>query len=289
MSERVLICTDLDRTLLPNGSQAESPGARRRFAALAARAETTLVYVTGRYRALVEKAIASYNLPLPDFLIGDVGTTIYESTKTGWRHWPDWDEEIARDWQSMGHSALKALFLDLGELRLQESAKQNRFKLSYYVPLYADRQRLLSTMRERLAAQDVHADLIWSVDEPAGIGLLDVVPASATKFHAMEFLMRRLGFTPENTVFCGDSGNDLPVLTSPIHSVLVANATAEVRREARQLAEKRGTSDSLYIAGGNFMGMNGNYSAGILEGITHFLPHTQAWWADAGTDEETGS
>jgi hypothetical protein len=25
------------------------------------------------------------------------------------------------------------------------------------------------------------------------------------------------------------------------------------------------------------MGMNGNYSAGILEGIAHFLPQTRAW------------
>jgi len=285
MPDRILICTDLDRTLLPNGSQAESPGARRRFAALAARPETTLVYVTGRYRALVEKAIASYNLPLPDFLIGDVGTTIYELSKRGWRYWPDWDEEIARDWRTMGHSALKTLFLDLAELRLQESAKQNRFKLSYYVPLYVDREKLLQTMQERLGSEAVRADLIWSVDEPAGIGLLDVVPASATKFHAVEFLMRRLGFTTENTVFCGDSGNDLPVLTSPIHSVLVANATAEVCREARQSAQQQGTSEALYIARGDFMGMNGNYSAGILEGIAHFLPHTRAWWADAETEE----
>ena len=58
MSERLLICTDLDRTLLPNGVQPESPGARRRFAALASRPEVTLVYVTGRHRALVEQAIS---------------------------------------------------------------------------------------------------------------------------------------------------------------------------------------------------------------------------------------
>ena len=33
-----LICTDLDRTLIPNGPQSESPGARQAFSALAAMA-----------------------------------------------------------------------------------------------------------------------------------------------------------------------------------------------------------------------------------------------------------
>ncbi|MCI5126782.1 MAG: haloacid dehalogenase, partial [Candidatus Electrothrix sp. AR5] len=32
---KLLVCTDLDRTLLPNGPQPESPGARPAFAALA--------------------------------------------------------------------------------------------------------------------------------------------------------------------------------------------------------------------------------------------------------------
>jgi len=34
MNGRLLICTVLDHTLIPNGSQPESPGARRTFTAL---------------------------------------------------------------------------------------------------------------------------------------------------------------------------------------------------------------------------------------------------------------
>ncbi|NNJ94540.1 MAG: haloacid dehalogenase, partial [Halobacteria archaeon] len=77
MSGPLLICTDLDRTLIPNGPQSESPAARERFSELAARPEVTLAYVSGRHRALIERAIVNYRLPLPDFVIGDVGTTIY--------------------------------------------------------------------------------------------------------------------------------------------------------------------------------------------------------------------
>ena len=73
-------------------------------------------------------------------------------------------------------------------------------------------------------------------------------------------------------VFCGDSGNDIEVLVSPIRAVLVANAQPQVREEAVRLAAAGGHSDRLYIANGGFLGMNGNYSAGILEGIEHFHP-----------------
>ena len=277
MNDALLLCTDLDRTLLPNGSQPESLDARERFARFAGRSEVRLAYVTGRHLALVEKAITNYVLPRPDFVIADVGTSLYESANDSWRRSADWDEQFASEWGGMDHAAIRLLFSDMHDLQLQEAAKQSRYKLSFYLPLYTDRRALLPAMQQRLERHDVKASLIWSIDDPAGIALLDVVPQSATKFHAIEYLMRREGFTPENTVFAGDSGNDLPVLCSALRTILVANATADVREEALQLSAYHGTSDSLYVAKGEFMGMNGNYSAGILEGVAHFLPQTRAW------------
>jgi hypothetical protein len=87
--------------------------------------------------------------------------------------------------------------------------------------------------------------------------------------------MEQLGFSLANTIFAGDSGNDLAVLASPIRSVLVANASDAVRQEARQLALNMGEIDALYIAKGGLLQMNGNYSAGILEGIVHYMPETR--------------
>jgi sucrose-6F-phosphate phosphohydrolase len=280
MNGAILICTDLDRTLLPNGNQPESHDARRRFASFAARKEVTLAYVTGRHLALVEKAIANFVLPRPDFVIADVGTSLYESAEDCWLRRADWDEQFASEWGGMDHTAIRLLFADLIELQLQGAARQSRYKLSFYVPLYTDKHTLLPAMQQRLERQRVRASLIWSIDDPAGIALLDVVPESATKFHAIEYLMRREGFAPENTVFAGDSGNDLPVLSSSLLTILVANATGDVRDEVLQLSAARGTSDSLYLAKGDFMGMNGNYSAGILEGVAHFLPQTCAWMGE---------
>ncbi|GAB1234429.1 hypothetical protein UT5_08230 [Ferrigenium sp. UT5] len=74
---RHLLCSDLDRTLIPNGVQPESPGARNIFRRLVARDDVQLAYVSGRHRELIAQAIAEYDLPEPDFVIADVGTTLY--------------------------------------------------------------------------------------------------------------------------------------------------------------------------------------------------------------------
>lgn len=269
---RLLICTDLDRTLIPNGPQPESPKARALFRRLVSREEVTLAYVSGRHRALIEQAIAEFDLPQPDFAIADVGSTIYQADETGWRQWDRWDAHIAPDWRGLTHDELYQLLDGFPGLRLQEQEKQNRHKLSFYLPLDVPVQALIRDMEAQLAQAGIRANLIWSIDEPAGLGLLDILPASANKLHAIHFLMEQKGFQHENTVFSGDSGNDLDVLLSDIQAVLVANADAEVR-QAAAAARK----DALYLARGGYLGMNGNYSAGILEGVAHYRPDVDAW------------
>lgn len=272
MVDPILICTDLDRTLIPNGDSPEPDDARPRFRKLVARPEVTLAYVSGRHKGLVEEAIADYTLPQADFVISDVGTTIYVVNEGRWDIWQEWHDEIAPDWGGLCHADLLDLFSDIGELDLQEAEKQNIFKLSYYVELSVDKGRLLSRMQERLVQQGVRASLVWSIDDPRQVGLLDVLPEGATKLHAIRFLMQKKRFSPARTVFSGDSGNDIPVLASDIRSTLVANASEAVREEALYMAELYGHLPSLYLARGTGPGHNGNYADGILEGIHHFIP-----------------
>ncbi len=278
MSERLLLCTDLDRTLIPNGPQPESPGARRCFALLAARPEITLAYVSGRHRALVEQAVTTYRLPVPEFVISDVGTTIYRvGEQHCWQNLASWEEQIGRDWAGYTHDGVMALLKDVPSLRMQELSKQNRLKVSYYLPLYQDIDILSARIRERLERAGLKARLVWSVDDIADIGLLDVLPEAASKRHAIEALMELQGFGLGDTVFCGDSGNDMEVLISPIPAVLVSNSRADVKRLAREMASEAGTADRLYTARGGFLGMNGNYAGGMLEGIAHYHPQVRAW------------
>ena len=277
MHNRILICTDLDRTLLPNGEQPESPQARALFRKLSQHPDVDIAYVTGRHKALVVEAIEEFDVPVPNFVLGDVGSTIYEINNGDWQLWQQWQDEIAPLWGGFKHDQLAELFSDIDILKQQEAEKQNTFKLSYYAPEDCNLEALLAEMQQRLQQHGIRASLIWSIDDLKHIGLLDVLPENATKLHAIEFLIEKKDYSAQNTLFAGDSGNDLPVLASPINSVLVANARDDVRQQALELARQQNTNKHLYLACGDFMDMNGNYSAGILEGAAHFIPAIRQW------------
>jgi sucrose-6-phosphatase len=270
---RILLACDLDRTLLPNGPQPESPQARALFRGVCAQPEIALVYVTGRDRSRIEAAMEEYALPRPRFVIGDVGASLYRIDDDDWQLQEDWRQVILPDWSGRGHAELAAILRDLPALRLQEPSRQGECKLSFYAPPLQPPAGLLSEVRERLKDSGVRVNLIWSIDETTRTGLLDILPASAGKLHALEFLRERLGIPLTRTVFAGDSGNDLEVLISDVPSVLVANAPLDVVAHAATRADPA----KLYLAYGGFLGMNGHYSAGVLEGLAHFIPETRAW------------
>lgn len=281
-----LLGTDLDRTLLPNGPEPESPEARALFRDFCEQSSVTLAYISGRDRTLVERAIYAFSLPRPQFVISDVGTNIYDLRSGDWQLLESWHQHIGQDWQHLSRDALFRVFASVRELRLQEMSKQNTWKLSYYFNLQNDQFELDKALRQLLINKKVPANLVWSIDEPAGIGLLDILPPRADKYHALSFLCELLDIGQDEVLYAGDSGNDLPLLASAFPSVLVANALPGVREEAQRLALIEGNEDRLYLAQGGYLGMNGNYSAGILEGLAHFFPQSLHQALPSGPDHD---
>jgi sucrose-6F-phosphate phosphohydrolase len=276
----ILLCSDLDRTLIPNGAEAESSQARPLFARLVSHPQLRLAYVSGRDQSLVKEAIAVYDLPEPDFVIGDVGTTLYFIHGNRWRMNKAWQHEISRDWDGRGHDDIKELLSDLigKEIELQAEDKQNRYKVSFYTDPSVAHQKLKQKITDRLDKQQIATHIIWSRDDAAKRGLLDILPRKANKLRAIQFLMKEKSFDRSDTVFAGDSGNDVDVLISGLQAILVKNATDDVREAALDRLSEDGTGDRLYLARGNFMGMNGNYAAGVLEGMVHFFPDVKNWF-----------
>ena len=299
---KLLLCSDLDRTLIPNGNAPESNAARALLRSLVGRKILDVCYVSGRSVPLIRDAIGEFSLPSPQVVIGDVGATIADVTSDAnadankhtnkqWQTWSAWHDHLAENWKGRDAWALKALLEPLTTrlgIRSQEDANQNTFKLSYYTPNPFD-QTQLSVLEDTLQQHGFASRLIWSVDEAIDTGLLDVLPARASKFHAIEFFLARhpLGqhHSQNSVVFAGDSGNDLAALTSHLNAVLVANAAADVRKQAQHDVANEQT---LYLARGDFLGMNGNYSAGVLEGLAHYHPDLrnvmQTILADINTD-----
>jgi len=278
MVKPLLLCCDLDRTVLPNGLQPQSPQAMDQFKAFAAHPDVTIAYVTGRNRALTESAIIKWDLPRPAVVATDVGSTIYTiGPSQKWEPWQDWYDIIKQDWNGKSIQDMAIALNDIPSIALQPDDRQTEFKLCYVAPPESNAQELQSEIQRRLADMRVRADVIWSIDETIPIGLIDIVPCRATKLGAIQHIMSRLGFDLENTMFAGDSGNDLPALTSPIKAVLVKNATADVRETALKLSKENHETDTLYLAHGGFHDMNGMYTAGILEGVNHFFPEYGAY------------
>ncbi len=264
---RRLICTDLDRTLISNGPHRISPNAKQYFEQLVQKEHLTLSYVTGRHRNSIEQAIVEYHLPIPNYVVADVGTTIYQVDSNGWHRWESWSKHLAQEWVGVDRCELIESLIRIPEVSLQEPEKQAEFKLSFYVPMHLDPVSTSADIESILKRFEVRSNLIWSVDEIACVRLLDVIPARANKLHAIRYLMRECSFNLHNTLFAGDSGNDIDVLESDIPAVLVANASSEMKSWAG-----RSKSNSLYVAKGGLLDMNGNYCAGIVEGIIHYWP-----------------
>lgn len=274
-----LLCTDLDRTLVPNGEQPESPLARPLLWHLLRSHTVALAYVSGRDLQRVLTAVNDFDLQRPDVIVADVGTSIYVPLDNGWQLQAEWQSQIAQDWNGLDSEGIRATLDTFSELENQEDDRQTRFKRSYYLPRELDGKALRQRLEDHLRGQGVKASLVLSDDPEKGIQLLDVLPRHATKVDAIRHVQKMMGVNDDLTLFSGDSGNDVTALASSFPSVTVRNADAATRDAVRLLAAHSGTEatthqaeGALAVAGGHEL--NGNYAAGIVEGLLHF---NSAW------------
>jgi sucrose-6F-phosphate phosphohydrolase len=272
MSEPWIICTDLDRTLLPNGEQVESTQARARFRALAADPNIIVVYASGRDYQLVEAAIEQWELPYPDYLIADVGSTIYSRNDGTWTKWESWRQQLSQNWVGLSRQQIFDQLPKLDGLKLQPEHQQGEFKLSFIIEPTSHLDLISSNLTKALAGLGIDCNCIPSINEHEDHGLIDILPANANKLLAIRFLMQTQGFNPEKLLYSGDSGNDMEVLASEFKSVLVANATDEIKQMALLQAQRLGNRERLYIATGHASDHNGCYASGIIEGFNYFFP-----------------
>ncbi len=265
-----LICSDLDGTLIPSGYCAESHRALRTFARLISKHEIQLAYVSGRDHRLVQQVIDEYQLPAPDYVISDVGSSIYACHEHNWTLIQDWHHHIGPDWGGRDALDIAAFFAEAPGLILQEDAHQGRYKLSFYAPLEVDQSALMWHVQELAGEHQLAVSLIYSVDHGKHIGLLDILPAAANKLAAIRYLMNLLRLDTDEVLFAGDSGNDMDVLSSELPAVLVANAHDSVRRQALRMARQAGYCGQLYVARG--VSGDGRYANGVIEGIQFYFP-----------------
>lgn len=262
-----ILATDLDRTLLPNGSWQADDDAIRLFNELTEKHDVLVVYVTGRNLDLTEKAIAQYGVRHPHVLIGDVGTTIREYREGDWEFDEGWETHVRHSSPGWDNAGIRSALTGISGLVEQEPEHLNVFKQSYYVE-HENRQQILQIVDERIGGRFDEV-AIYSYDSQNGKGLLDVLPNSATKQTALEFLTEQQKLEKDEVVFCGDSGNDIFPLTAGFCGVLVRNADQQLIENVQAAMEQDSTLE-VYFARGGFHGLNGYYTSGVIEGAFHY-------------------
>ena len=258
-----ILATDMDRTLLPNGSWESDANAIGLFNQLTQDSGVLVVYVTGRNLNLTEGAIREYGVRYPDVLIGDVGTSIRKYENGEWAFDDGWLAHVRRASPRWDATVIKAAVADIDGLREQEPEHLNPFKQSYYVD-HTRKEEILSAVDLRVKGRFDEV-IVYSFDSLDGKGLLDFLPESATKQTALEYVCEEFECRQQNVVYCGDSGNDVFPLTAGFCGVLVRNADEQLVEDVRT-AMAANKALKVYFARGGFMGLNGYYTSGVIEG-----------------------
>lgn len=240
MSHQHLLVTDIDGTLLRDGEA--TPGLKLiKRLVKAHESAVALVYATGRSidstLDLVEQGI----LPSPKAIAPFVGTELWFPD---WHHSSEYENEISAQW-----NAQEILFWAerVFRLRRQEARFQSDHKLSFYL----DNHSKLYDFETFLASKNLKAKVVYSCGK-----YLDIIPIRAGKANAVKFLSQLWNIPPSNILTCGDSGNDIDMLTDPnTCNVAVGNLEQELKRLA-------GT--------GRFYVAELPYAAGVLEGAVAF-------------------
>ncbi|MFW5853133.1 MAG: HAD-IIB family hydrolase [Patescibacteria group bacterium] len=263
----ILLATDLDRTLLPNGSEPDSGHLHILFNSLKSK-NIKLAYVSGRNLPLLQTALKKYSLPLPDIFIGAVGTEIYQKNKDQLIPDPLWPEYVINNSPNWDDAWIRQNIKE-PEINLQEPEVQNPFKVSFYCSTNEQIDNLIKKIKSKLETKHISAKTVYSFDPLKKIGLLDILPAITSKVGAIEYIRQQLQLTKDQVIYCGDSGNDIHPLTAGYKSIMVKNVDQQTRQAVTTHHQNNKTEHLLYQSQGGVVG-NGHYASGILEGLIHF-------------------
>ncbi|WP_162006851.1 HAD-IIB family hydrolase [Roseimaritima sediminicola] len=264
-----VLATDLDGTFIPLDDQPHNRDALGELARVLRERRLQLVFVTGRHFASVTQAIEQYQLPRPQWIICDVGTSLYAAdTDASFHPVTAYARHLQQRVGEITVDVLREQLSAITGLRLQEPEKQGPFKLSYY----ADANQLDPLVAQIQASLDSSAapyNVIASVDPFNNDGLIDLLPAGVSKAHGLSFWAGQQGLDEQAILFAGDSGNDLAALTAGYRSILVRNAADAVRQQVRTVHQQQGWENRLYTA-------QQTATSGVLEGVRHYLESQRA-------------
>lgn len=243
----IYLFTDLDGTFIPEDNDSEI--ALNTFKKFINDKKMKIVYVTGRNIQETKSAIKMYNLPEPYAMVCDVGTTIYYKKAFKFIKDASYVNHLKTIVNLCKTKKIRSIFKNRNELTLQEFRKQRQFKISYYFK----RGNLdLNLIKDKL--KEIPWDIIVSYTNN-GVGLLDIIPRNISKLSAVNWITHKFS-NKDQIIFAGDSGNDMKIFESKIDSIVVKNASDEIKT-------KLDKKNNIYIS-------SKKYTRGVLDGYVYY-------------------
>lgn len=198
---------------------------------------------TGRRLDGAMNLIERLSLPRPDLIETDSGTQLHY----GPRLTADlsWRKQIGFAWEPQ---RVREVLDPLPGVNLQDDESQSEFKVSYQIdPEVSPSQR---DIKKALREVGVRAKVVLSLGM-----FLDIIPVRGGSDLSIRHVLWKWGFSPENVLVAGDSGNDIGMLLGRSLGVVVANHGPEM--------EVLRDRPRVYFA-------EGSHARGILEGIHYY-------------------
>lgn len=257
-----LFISDVDNTLVPQKERLDH-NSLKILANKIKNSNIKLVYASGRSKKLVMNALKRYKLPIPDFILSDVGTNIYKRVNKRWVKDKEYYNFISKSWRGLYQSQIQGILKEIKEIKEQEPETQSKFKQSYYLNKKYNYKKILSHINSLLKKNKLESKIVYSVDQIKNMGLIDVLPNKAGKGGALLYLSKKLKLKLNDVLYIGDSGNDLDALTIGCKAVLVGNAENNIKKELQKKAKRKKILKRIYLA-------KHKYTLGVIEGAKHF-------------------
>lgn len=203
-----MLATDLDGTLVGDGDALKE--LLEFFESLPYKVD--LVYITGRHYDSALSLIDSERLPIPSILVTDVGTSIYSGREL--LRDPKWEQKVRENWNP---HRIREIALQLPGIRLQTLPHERR------VSFFVNDSEGASNLRQKLKESGIPHTFVFSSGRD-----VDVLPESAGKGKALQYIVEEYAGEEANILVAGDSGNDLDMLTLGYPAVIVGNAQKEL-------------------------------------------------------------
>ena len=210
-----LFSSDLDGTLIGNPESAHR--FRTVWSALPRQQRPLLVFNTGRLVEDVQRLINNGELPAPDYIIGGVGTQVFDCAHQ--KELKEFTAHLSAGWNL---KKIRSVLGGIPGVRPQPAEFLHDFKSSWFLD-GASREQL-EEIRQALADAGLEVHLIYSSHRD-----LDVVPLASTKGGTLTWLAGRLGIPLGEVLVAGDTGNDSSMFLLPgVHGIIPDNAMPEL-------------------------------------------------------------